>query len=92
MPGFMAWLPSLGSDGTKILHLKESQTGTWKPYTNSKYKIPDYKIQGGSKGWATYQKLRLEGWVLVPTTQASGVFVQQHGEADQKSVKELFEL
>jgi hypothetical protein len=67
----MCWLPSLGSNGTKILHLRTNPHETWRTYnTFPEYAVPDYPIPGGSKGWATFQKLKLAGWHLVPSDQA----------------------
>ena len=66
----MAWLPVAGVDGTRILHIKD-RFGTWRPYTAFPHlSAPDYPIPGGSKGWATYQKLRASGYALVATTEA----------------------
>jgi hypothetical protein len=66
----MCWLPLLGNDGEKILHLRTYPHHPWKPYTACpEYAVPDYKIRGGSKGWATYQKLMSLGWALVPSSQ-----------------------
>ena len=68
MAGQMCWLPGLGHNGNLILHLREQAQGAWYPYTfYSKYAVPDYPIPGGSKGWATYQKLLRAGWKLLPT-------------------------
>lgn len=67
----MCWLAPLGSDGTKVLHLKENERSPWQPYTRfPQYSVPDYRIPGGSKGWATYQKLRKAGWLLVESSVA----------------------
>lgn len=67
----MCWLPRLGSDETKILHLRTAPHEPWRPYNSfPQYSVPDYRVPKGSKGWATFQKLRLEGWVLVPSNQA----------------------
>lgn len=67
----MSWLSSMGTDGTKILHLRTAPHDAWRPYTAfPQYAVPDYQIPGGSKGWATYQKLMKAGWKLVPTAQA----------------------
>jgi hypothetical protein len=64
----MCWLPSLGGNSEKILHLKVTSKSPWVPYTSLRqYAVPDYRIARGSKGWATYQKLRQCGWKLVPT-------------------------
>jgi hypothetical protein len=66
MPGKMAWLSSTFGDSTKILFLQPDPTQPFRPYTVFTHlKIPDHRIQGGSKGWATYQKLFKCGWELV---------------------------
>ena len=64
MQNEMCWLPS-GGKGL-ILYLKP-EGRSWQPYATSPYAVPDYPVPGGSKGWATYQKLMRSGWVLVPT-------------------------
>lgn len=67
----MSWLSRFGGDGEKILHLRLGPSDPWQPYTACpQYAVPDYPVPGGSKGWATYQKLMKAGWVLVPTAQA----------------------
>ena len=72
MLGQMCWLSQLGGREEKILHLRTSPNQPWQPYTAfSTYAVPDYNIPGGSKGWATYQKLLKVGWTLVPTAQAN---------------------
>jgi hypothetical protein len=64
----MCWLSSIGTNEQKILHLRTAPHEPWRPYTAfSQYAVPDYPIPKGSKGWATYQKLRQEGWVLIPS-------------------------
>lgn len=71
----MCWLPALGSDGTKILHLRTSPSQPWRPYTACpEYAVPDYRIPKGSKGWATYQKLLAAKWTLIPSEQAMQEF------------------
>lgn len=71
MSGQMCWLTTLGADGEKILHLRMHPNEPWKPYTSCLSQlVPDYIIPKGSKGWATYQKLLLKGWTLVPSAQA----------------------
>ncbi len=68
MPGQMCWLPVLEPDGEKVLHLRSHPSQSWRPYTCSpEYAVPDYLIAEGSKGWATYQKLKCSGWTLVPS-------------------------
>jgi hypothetical protein len=67
----MCWLSNLGKDGEKILHLQTAAHESWRPYTAfPQYAVPDYREPGGSKGWATYQKLLKAGWTLVPSAQA----------------------
>ncbi len=68
----MCWLPRRGNDQEqKILHLRTSPNQGWRPYTCfPQFCVPDYREPGGSKGWATYQTLRNQGWNLIPTHQA----------------------
>lgn len=71
MLGQMTWLPTLGSDGDKILHLRTNPSQPWRPYTAyPEYSVLDYKLSIGSKGWATYQKLMQAKWTLIPSAQA----------------------
>lgn len=66
----MCWLPRLGGNGEKILHLRTEPRQGWRPYTAfPQYAAPDYREPGGSKGWATYQKLRNQGWNLISTEE-----------------------
>ncbi|MDJ0735882.1 MAG: hypothetical protein QNJ47_17765 [Nostocaceae cyanobacterium] len=68
----MCWLSKSGSDEEKILHLQIAPNEPWRPYTACpQYKVPDYDIPGGSKGYATYQKLLKAGWTLVPSARAN---------------------
>ncbi len=68
----MCWLSMSGEDGEKILHLQATPNESWRPYTAfPQYKVPDYDIPGGSKGYATYQKLLKAGWTLVPSAMAN---------------------
>ncbi|EKF00719.1 hypothetical protein FDUTEX481_08869 [Tolypothrix sp. PCC 7601] len=81
MQGQMCWLSSLGADGEKILHLQASPNQPWRPYNACReYAVPDYKIPGGSKGWATYQKLLKAGWTLVPSARANE-FVNNYSDS-----------
>lgn len=67
----MCWLSQSGGDKEKILHLQTAPNQPWKPYTAfPQYAVPDYRIPGGSKGWATYQKLFKAGWTLVSSSRA----------------------
>ena len=71
MAGQMCWLPNAGTNREKILHLQTAPHKPWRPYTAfPQYAVPDYLIPGGSKGWATYQKLRQAGWTIVPSARA----------------------
>lgn len=72
----MCWLSTLGTSGEKILHLRTAANEPWRPYKAfPQFAVPDYQVPGGSKGWATYQKLRSAGWNLVPSdrVQSSSV-------------------
>lgn len=67
--GKMAWLCEVFSD-TRTLHLSVNNS-EWRSYTRfPQHAVPDHKIEDGSKGWATYQKLRLAGWELIDTEVA----------------------
>lgn len=76
MAGQMCWLSQFGAEGEKILHLRLAPTQPWKPYTAfPQFAVRDYDIPGGSKGWATYQKMLKAGWSIVPSAQANQVLV-----------------
>jgi hypothetical protein len=67
----MCWLPTIDSKEDKILHLRTMPNQPWQPYRAfPTYAVPDHNVPGGSKGWATYQKLRQQGWTLIPSDQA----------------------
>ena len=67
----MCWLIDKHNRQIMVLHLREYAYQPWKPYnTYYQYSVPDYRIPGGSKGWATYQHLRKAGWNLIPTAEA----------------------
>jgi hypothetical protein len=86
MPGQMCWLPALGSNGDKVLHLRRNPNQPWRPYTACpEYAVPDYTIPKGSKGWATYQKLLRAKWTLVPSDQA----MQEFSLPDQDLAKRI---
>lgn len=71
----MCWLSKIGDSEEKVLHLQTAPNEPWRPYTAfGQYAVPDYKIPGGSKGWATYQKLSKAGWTLIPTARANEFF------------------
>ena len=68
----MCWLSKSGQNTEKILHLQTAPNEPWRPYTAFRQiAVPDYKIPGGSKGWATYQKLLKAGWTLVASARAN---------------------
>lgn len=68
----MCWLQDSNNRQIIVLHLREYAYQAWKPYnTYSQYAVPDYRVPGGSKGWATYQHLRQAGWNLIATAQAN---------------------
>ncbi|MEM7554415.1 MAG: hypothetical protein AAF378_10010 [Cyanobacteria bacterium P01_A01_bin.84] len=70
MRGQMCWLSVFGQNGEKILHLKNLPTESWRPYTAFGHlAVPDYRIPGGSKGYATYQKLLKAGWELISSQE-----------------------
>lgn len=68
----MCWMASPGStDKTKTLHLRIDSNDPWKSYTAfPQLKVPDHNVPGGSKGWATYQKLLKAGWVLIDSPRS----------------------
>ncbi|MEG4960378.1 MULTISPECIES: hypothetical protein [unclassified Microcoleus] len=77
----MCWLPRLGGNGEKILHLRTEARQAWRPYTAfPQYAAPDYREPGGSNGWATFQKLKTQGWNLISTEEG-----QQSSFGEQKS-------
>ena len=77
----MSWLVDRNNTTKMVLHLRESAYQPWKPYTSyPQYSVPDYKIPGGSKGWATYQHLRKAGWNLIPTAQANHFIMPVNNE------------
>jgi hypothetical protein len=68
----MCWLQDSNNRQIIVLHLRKYAYQAWKPYnTYSQYAVPDYRVPGGSKGWATYQHLRQAGWNLIATAQAN---------------------
>lgn len=81
MSGQMCWLSSSKHQGQLILHLRERSFEPWLSYTVCpQYKVPDYPIPGGSKGWSTYQKLRKAGWTLIPTAQAQNAVIRPEAQ------------
>lgn len=81
MAGQMCWLSTMGTNGIKILHLRTSAQEKWRPYTGfPQFAVPDYREPGGSKGWATYQKLIKAGWTLVPSAEGYQVSIVNDAE------------
>jgi len=75
MSGQLCWLPKFGGNGQLVLHLRKQSHESWKPYTAYRELcVPDYPVPGGSKGWATSQKLMRAGWKLIPTHQGRQSF------------------
>jgi hypothetical protein len=68
--GQMCWLRPFGATA-HILHLRVDTTKPWRSYHSFPFAVPDYRIPGGSKGWATYHSLRQAGWALISTQEAS---------------------
>ena len=76
MTGQLCWIPKFSSKGKLALHLRLESYHPWKPYTAFPgLCVPDYRIPGGSQGWATSQKLLQAGWTIISTQQAQGSFV-----------------
>lgn len=74
MTGQMCWLTGFSTNGEKVLHLRLQPHDPWKPYTAfASYKILDYDIPRGSKGWATCQRLFKAGWEIIPSDQARSI-------------------
>jgi hypothetical protein len=85
MIGQMSWLPTMGSNEDKILHLRTSPNQPWRPYTACpEYAVPDYRIPQGSKGWATYQKLMKAKWTLIPSDRAMPEFSSSDRDLAQR--------
>jgi hypothetical protein len=75
MAGQICWIPKFGSNGKLSLHLRLEPYHPWKPHTSFPgLCVPDYPIPGGSRGWATCQKLLQAGWTIVSTEQAKKPF------------------
>jgi hypothetical protein len=81
----MCWLPLLGTDGDKILHLRTNPSQPWQPYTAyPQFSVPDYEIPKGTKGWATYQKLMQQKWTLIPSDRALQALSLSNQKLDQR--------
>lgn len=65
MAGRLCWVSPSGEDATKILYLQSAIGQPWKPYTSYPgLTTADYQIPGGSRGYATFQKLLKAGWCI----------------------------
>jgi len=64
----MCWLSSKRHQFL-VLHLREHSNEPWKIYTDSAHAVPDHRVPGASKGFATFQKLRQHGWTLIASKQ-----------------------
>lgn len=74
----MCWLSNSSGEGEKILHLQTAPHEPWRPYTSfPQYAVPDYPIPGGTKGWATYQKLLKSNWTLIPSSRAQEFAIRE---------------
>jgi hypothetical protein len=81
MTGQLCWIPSFASKGTLTLHLRLDPYQPWKRHTAfPNLCVPDYPIPGGSKGWATSQRLLQSGWSIVPTAQVRASFRDDFGD------------
>jgi hypothetical protein len=75
MAGQLCWIPSFVSKGKLTLHLRLEPYHPWKPHTAfPNLCVPDYPIPGGSKGWATSQRLLQSGWTIASTAQVQASF------------------
>jgi hypothetical protein len=71
MSGQLCWLSNFSDRGQLSLYLRLEPHHPWKPHTHYPgLCVPDYPMPGGTKGWATSQKLLQAGWEIVPTREA----------------------
>lgn len=54
-------------DYSLVLHIREGLGQPWKHYKDTPYFVADYKIQNGSKGFATMQSCLKQGFQFVTT-------------------------
>jgi len=81
MAGQLCWIPSFTSKGKLTLHLRLEPYHPWKPHTAfPNLCVRDYPISGGSKGWATSQRLLQAGWTIVSTAQVQASFRDNFGD------------
>lgn len=55
------------SNGRLVLYVNDN--GSWVRYNKHNLAVPDHKIESGSLGYATMQKLLKLGYSYVPTLQ-----------------------
>jgi hypothetical protein len=93
MTGELCWIPKFGGNGKLALHLRFESHHPWKPHTAFPgLCVPDYPIPGGSRGWATSQKLLQEGWTAIPTQQAQRSFVGVASPLENRPMNNLINL
>jgi hypothetical protein len=93
MAGQLCWLPKFGTDGTLALHLRLEPFHPWKPHTAFPHLCaPDYLIPGGTKGWATCQKLLASGWTIIPAAQARKTVVAPRRQYEEYQQRPTFQL
>jgi hypothetical protein len=82
MAGQLCWIPTFASKGKLKLHLRLDPFQPWKPYTAFPHLcVPDYPVPGGSKGWATSQRLLYAGWTIISTAQVRASFRNNLGDS-----------
>lgn len=87
----MCWLSTFGTSEQKVLHLRNAPHEPWRPYTAfPQLAAPDYPISKGSKGWATFHKLKQDGWALV--SSANQITTEPQDVVSNQSLTELTQL
>jgi hypothetical protein len=86
--GQMCWLRLFGAPA-HILHLRLDASKPWRSYHSFPFAVPDYRIPGGSKGWATYHILHEAGWALISTQEASRQFTQPAEWEDSEPIRKV---
>jgi hypothetical protein len=93
MTGQLCWMPTFGSKGKLALHLRFESFHPWKPHTAFPgLCVPDYPIPGGSRGWATSQKLLQAGWTIISTKQGQLSFVGVASPLENRPMSNLINL
>jgi hypothetical protein len=86
--GQMCWLRPFGATAHS-LHLRLDASKPWRSYHSFPLAVPDYRIPGGSKGWATYHVLRQAGWTLISTQEASRQITQSAEWEDNEPIRKV---